>query len=82
MFCQKFVTQIKSRIVTIKIVVTFFAEEPKSHHFVNEWGPLKNNWKESIFQSGRQKMKRVERFFKGLWQRGEVGTSNYRVKSD
>ena len=28
MFCQKFLTQIKSRIVTIKIVVTFFAEEP------------------------------------------------------
>lgn len=45
----------------------------KSDHFPNEWGPLTNNWWESIFQSGRQKMKRVERFFKGLWQRGPGG---------
>ena len=28
MFSQKFLTQLKSRILTIKIVVTFFVEEP------------------------------------------------------
>ena len=28
MFCQKFLTQIKSRILTITIVVTSFVEEP------------------------------------------------------
>ena len=28
MFGQKFLTQLKSRILTIKIIVTLFAEEP------------------------------------------------------
>ena len=58
---------IKSRILTIKIVATFFVEEPTFLFHVSK-RPTKHEAGRKVFQRALQ--------------RGEVGTSNHRVESD